>query len=181
MSEEAATYSLHPRLRGYAVIITNKEFPAIDLPNKASEYPTRYGAGVDNDNLRFIFCTKLKFQLLENKTFMDVNQTPSKRLPFWIHDKPITNKADCKCLSCKIQTTDHSGTDCFVLAISTHGVQKKGEQEIWFSDDFAARDRLKLTDIIQTLNDDNCETLKGKPRIIILNMCRSNFGVHKGI
>ena len=180
------TYSLHPRSRGYAVIITNRDFRLHEVyraayPGMEIDDSTRYGAGVDDENLQYIFDTKLKFNLLENRTYMNVNKYHYKLhdQPFWIHSKPPLNKIHCKCLSCKIQTTDHSGTDCFVLAISTHGVQVDGEQEICLSDDLFC-DRLKLADIIETLNDENCRSLAGKLRIIILNMCRSDADVPKG-
>jgi hypothetical protein len=115
---------------------------------------------------------------------MNVNKRHDKthaEQPFWIHDTQPVDKKDCKCMSCKIQTIDHSNAECFVLAISTHGVQVDGKQEICFSDDlFGYISRVKLSDIIKTLNDDNCKTLVGKPRIIILSMCRSDPDVTEG-
>ncbi|XP_053392916.1 uncharacterized protein LOC123542923 [Mercenaria mercenaria] len=180
---------VHPR--GYAVLITNKDFrwinlPILAYPGKKVSDPTRRGADEDDTNLQYVFDTKLRFQLLDNRTYKNVYKYPYETfdVPFWIHNKPSEqappiNQAQCKCLSCRIQMTDHSKTDCFVLAISTHGVQVDGEQEICFSDEYLA-DRVTLSDVIETLSDENCPTLRGKPRIIILNLCRSDPDVPKG-
>ncbi|XP_060565416.1 uncharacterized protein LOC132724553 [Ruditapes philippinarum] len=180
MAELTGTRHDEQRSRGYAVIINNRDFRLHDIyrkifPKKNIPDPTRYGAGIDDSNLQFIFGTKLNFQFLENRTFKNVNKSPYKThtQPFWIHDTKPEDKKDCKCMSCKIQSIDHSDAECFVLAISTHGVQVDGKQEICFSDDLFAN-RVTLSDVIKTLNDDNCKTLVGKPRIIILSMCRSD-------
>lgn len=167
--------------RGYAVLVTNIDFPIITEFDKdqCSGDPTRRGGHADDTNLQFIFNTKLNFELLDNRTYKNVaRHCCDKTFPeFWIHDD-MPPSDQCGCLCCKIQNTDHSKSECFVLAISTHGLLVDGNQEICFSDDMFGN-WTRLSEIIDVLNDDNCKTLKGKPRIILLQLCRSDPDVPK--
>lgn len=76
------------------------------------------------------------------------------------------NRAEC-CLRCHIQSLDYSDSEYFLLAISSHGREIR-ETEIIFSDCKC----VCLSEIYEALSDVNCPTLKGKPKILVLQVCR---------
>ncbi|XP_053383530.1 caspase-9-like isoform X2 [Mercenaria mercenaria] len=144
-------------MRGHAVIIVNQN-PV------NSKFKKREGADIDADNLQRAFCTKLKFNWLNQGQARDL--TKSK----WIHSEKEA-PPNCNCITCMIRNESHKDSDCFILVISSHGGEVKGEQQIAFSDGTL----VTLSEIINTLSDEKCPSLEGKPRILILQACRSNY------
>lgn len=167
-----------PSKPGIAMIVvnTNFEFAKLDwLSDKEASKdpakdPTRYGAKEDAQNLVYVFETKLKMQLFGEKIHDNVHMEEYNNNPFWIHNESTRT---CSCLTCLIRKADYTDSECFLLAISSHGVRHDGEQEVCMSDE-ASADRLKLSDIIKALSDDQCPSLIGKPRILILTVCRAD-------
>ncbi|XP_053389351.1 caspase-6-like [Mercenaria mercenaria] len=145
-------------MRGYAVIIVNEK------PVAGSKFKERKGGAKDADNLQRAFCTKLKFKWLNQGQGRDLKKSE------WIHSAEVAPPSNCDCITCKIQNTNHENSECFLLVLSSHGGEVKGEQQIRFSDGGA----VKLSEIINALSDEKCPSLKGKPRILILQACRSN-------
>ncbi|XP_045175548.1 caspase-6-like isoform X1 [Mercenaria mercenaria] len=144
-------------MRGQAVIIVNEKAVG------GSKFKERKGASKDDDNLQRAFCTKLKFKWLNHGQDRDLKKSE------WIHS---AEKAppNCGCITCKIQNTNHENSECFLLVMSSHGSEVGGEQYIRFSDG----EEVKLSEIIKALSDEKCRSLEGKPRILILQACRSN-------
>lgn len=154
--------------QGHAVFIVNIK------PTGAKgrfEFWERKGAREDTGNLQTVFIEHLGLKWLNPTAHWHQNLPLSR----WDHRKRNAqenndeNAKEC-CIRCQIQSLDHSKSNCFVLAISSHG-REVTETEIIFSDG----ESLFLTEIFEALNDENCPTLTGKHRIIILQACRSNF------
>lgn len=161
--------------QGHAAFIVNIE------PTGAKgrfEFMERKGAREDIGNLQTVFIDHLGLNWINRTAYWHQN-LPLNR---WDHRKKNArgnndeltlgthSNGDKCCLRCHIQSLDHSRSNCFVLAISSHG-REITETEIIFSDG----ESLLLTEIFEALNDENCPTLRGKHRIIILQACRSNF------
>ena len=152
--------------QGYAVFIVN-----IDKRGNNGDFKFEERKGAREDlNIQSVFL-QLGFEW--------INETPhwheSLPLERWDHrfkEENVREPPDQCCLCCRIQAQDHSNSKCFVLVISSHGRELTGrETEIIFSDGRSVR----LTEILEVLNDENCPSLRGKPRLIILQACRSNF------
>ena len=60
-------------------------------------------------------------------------------------------------------TEDHSDADCFICVLLSHG-----EPEMIYGTD----ETVKLTDIFLKFDGINCPTLRGKPKIFIIQACR---------
>jgi caspase 7 len=75
----------------------------------------------------------------------------------------------------KVSEMDHSENDCLVVVIMTHGHKTT----------LHSSDREYKTEIITPFfNDENCPTLKGKPRMFFIQACRGDYedsghGVHR--
>lgn len=153
------------RNNGHAVFINNIKAKGND---GKFEFSFREGANEDTSNLQNVFITNLRMKWLNSDCFDSLTTEQ------WDHRKsknaPQVNEDSCRCIRCLIKHTDHSLSKCFVLAISSHG-REVTETEIIFSDG----NSILLTEILEALNDANCPSLAGKPRIIILNTCRGNF------
>lgn len=87
--------------------------------------------------------------------------------------------ADLKAALTSVAKEDHSDSDCFVLAISSHGdeklvkekskqFKKKCREDVVFCTDRP----LTTREIVQAFSDSNCPSLKGKPRLFFLQACR---------
>lgn len=74
---------------------------------------------------------------------------------------------------------DHSKSDCFVCAVMSHG----DEFEMDYKQDPTQQDRVVYTDIVngtdgilpvetilQTVSDEKCPTLTGKPRLFFIQV-----------
>ncbi|KAL4239204.1 hypothetical protein ACF0H5_000021 [Mactra antiquata] len=73
------------------------------------------------------------------------------------------------------QRTDHSNCDCFLFMISTHGLEQKNALKGGQKDHalVCADEQLIFTSsIIEMFNDTNCPSLKGKPKIFLIQACR---------
>lgn len=150
---------------GYAMLVVNTN-PKGD--SGKFEFKIREGANEDSANLQLVFIEKLGFKWLNQDCHEDVTTLQ------WDHRKGKQlapgPEGDCQCLRCRIIYTDHTDSKYFVLAISSHG-REITETEIIFSDG----NSIHLSEIFEALNDVNCPTLKGKPRIIILQVCRAMY------
>ncbi|XP_053380576.1 caspase-like [Mercenaria mercenaria] len=85
------------------------------------------------------------------------------------------NKSETLSLLEKAKNTDYSTCDCFLFAISTHGLEQKNATKGGLVEHalVCADDELIFTStIIETFNDKNCPGLKGKPKIFIIQACR---------
>lgn len=161
--EEPSSYS-SVHFNGYIAFIVNIKGKPED------KFEERKGAGEEITNLQTVFVDKLRFKWINS----DQDKHESLTLVQWDHSKAYKNTAyknrtDCKCLRCLITSQNHSNSKCFILAISSHG-QELSETEVIFADG----ESLKLTEIFEALSDANIPTLQGKPRIIILQVCRVN-------
>lgn len=78
----------------------------------------------------------------------------------------------------KARHTDHSDCDCFVFMISTHGLEHQNALKHGKNDHalVCADDQLIYTStIMEMFNDTNCPTLRGKPKIFLIQACRGNI------
>lgn len=151
---------------GYAAFVVNIESKG---NIGTSEFKTRSAAREDIGNLQTVFTETLGLEWINKHRYSH----ESLSLTQWDHRKGKSTDSsndECDCLRCHIARLDHSKSKCFVLAISSHG-RELTETEIFFSDGKS----LRLTEVFEALNDKNCPSLKGKPRIIILQVCRSNY------
>ncbi|XP_052770173.1 uncharacterized protein LOC128209939 [Mya arenaria] len=166
------------RPRGYACLLVN-----IERVGTRGEYTfkTREGAIKDFTCLRETFCERggIEYQQLNEGPHRCQNITLEK----WDHEK--RNESTVKslhkpveafkpdpqcCLKCLIKSTDFTGTEAFVFAISSHGEEVGNQPLIILSDG----NKIYLSEIIDTLSDKNCPTLRDIPRILILQACRTN-------
>ncbi|XP_059175781.1 caspase-3-like [Physella acuta] len=71
-----------------------------------------------------------------------------------------------------ISSEDHSSCDCLVLAISTHGdevfSQDNSRQDVIYTKDAV----ISTKAILELFNDQNCPSLKNKPRLAFIQACR---------
>ncbi|KAL3875337.1 hypothetical protein ACJMK2_033295 [Sinanodonta woodiana] len=134
----------HPK-RGYAVLIVNQNFSRLDA---------RDGAEVDVENTTMVL-ERLGFIIKNEKVFNLDKQSA------------LTVLRDAK-------YADHSKMDSFAFIISSHGNEianprnGKKEHAVYFSDD-----RYIFTnDILEMFSDENCPSLKGKPKLFFIQACR---------
>ena len=153
--------------RGFAFFIVNINDRSTQS-STGSTFAERLGAQNDPPNLDMTFG-------MQGMGFDWVNQHPDWHMDLtvdkWDHTLGASNgnqvdKSKC-CLKCHIQSLDHSDCEYFLLAISSHG-KEITEPEVIFSDNKS----VYLSEIIAAISDTNCPTLAGKPRIIILQVCR---------
>ncbi|KAK3593310.1 hypothetical protein CHS0354_031370 [Potamilus streckersoni] len=134
--------------RGLAVLIVNKRF--INFNN-------RDGAQFD--------VTKSK-DILQKLGYYQMN-----------NDCKNLNKASTLNILKAARDTDHSAFDSFALIVSSHGDEKenprkngKKEHAIYSSDD----QYIFTGDILEMFSDDNCPSLKGKPKLFFIQACRGS-------
>lgn len=135
----------HPQ-RGYLLLIINETF---------YRQAWRRGAHLDLENMQRV-ASKLGLRFLNDK---QMNLSQSETLS-WLQ---------------KAQTMDHTDCDCFMFMISTHGLEQKNPMKGSQLDHalVCADDRLIFTStIMEMFSDANCPTLKGKPKIFIIQACR---------
>ncbi|KAK3593309.1 hypothetical protein CHS0354_031369 [Potamilus streckersoni] len=146
----------HPH-RGYAIIIVNKYFEML--------FP-RNGAEVDVQKTRLVL-RKLGYRI---KNIERQNLDKESTLAI-LHDA---------------RDADHSKMDSFAIFISSHGDEIKNprngkkEHAIYCSDD----QYIFTGDILEMFSDDNCPSLKGKPKLFFIQACRGtnvDSGVEIGI
>ncbi|XP_076456546.1 caspase-3-like [Babylonia areolata] len=82
----------------------------------------------------------------------------------------------------QVAKEDHSDSDCFVLALSSHGdeitqdgkrdarLAERVREDVVFCTDFY----LTTRELVLHFSDTSCPTLKGKPRLFFLQACRGD-------
>ncbi|KAK3593301.1 hypothetical protein CHS0354_031360 [Potamilus streckersoni] len=134
----------HPH-RGYAVLIVNQHFSRLDARN---------GADVDVQNTKMVL-QKLGF-FMKNEQLVDLDKQSA-----------LAVLRDAK-------DSDHSRMDSFAFVISSHGNEienprnGKKEHAIYCSDD----QYIFTNDILEMFSDENCPSLKGKPKLFFIQACR---------
>ncbi|KAL5018849.1 hypothetical protein ScPMuIL_004571 [Solemya velum] len=81
----------------------------------------------------------------------------------------------------KASKCDHSEVDCFVCVISSHGLEKEGydqtERKKSHHHYIVTNDgEIKTSDVLTYFRDDQCPSLKGKPKLFFIQACRSGKG-----
>ncbi|KAL3875318.1 hypothetical protein ACJMK2_033282 [Sinanodonta woodiana] len=134
--------------RGYAVLIVNKRF---------TNFSTRDGAQFD--------VTKSK-DILQKLGYCQMNN----------ECKNLDKESTLKILKAA-RDTDHSMFDSFALIVSSHGDEKenqrkngKKEHAIYCTDD----QYIFTGDILEMFSDDNCPSLRGKPKLFFIQACRGS-------
>lgn len=149
---------------GHAAFVVNLQ--PIDK-SVAPIFEAREECRNDDDYLTNVFLSTFGFREIEFETRLDF----TKRM--FLHDGDEFCKDDKKsCLMCRIRVADHSQCEYFVLAISSHGAVEDGEQVVYFTDGVSVR----VKDILHILTDEMCPSLKGKQRVLILQICRTIEG-----
>ncbi|KAL3875335.1 hypothetical protein ACJMK2_033386 [Sinanodonta woodiana] len=134
----------HPH-RGYAIIIVNQYFTRF--------YP-RNGADVDLLKTR---------ELLQKLGYFNKNI-----------ERHNLDKESTLAILQDAKDTDHSKLDSFALIFSSHGNEMehprsgKKEHVIYCSDD----QFIFTGDILEMFSDENCPSLKGKPKLFFIQACR---------
>ena len=140
-------YTFNCPKRGYMVNIVNDRF---------FQQPDREGAIWDLLKMKEIG-RKFGFRLFNYK-----------------YDRNLTQSQMLKLLK-QVQEFDHSKCDCFMLMISTHGLEERN-RAIGGKLDHAlvcADDRFVFTStVLNMFTDTNCPTLAGKPKIFFIQACR---------
>ncbi|XP_044727435.1 caspase-6-like [Chrysoperla carnea] len=139
-------YSMRGPKRGVVLVINNIDFENSDLSNKLEE---RNGADVDAENLKKLF-VQMGFIWIywENQTRKQIKENLKK---FTDYSNKTLSEVD----------------SCFVFVMS-HGTHE---------DKFFTYDNLKVksTDILDRFDNSNCQQLRGKPKVIIFQMCRGEL------
>lgn len=144
----------------------------VNIHGQTSNFEERPGAEYDQINIAYMM-KALNFTCINEKNQVDLKAED------WDHrksNKAWENKIPEKfcCILCSIKLTNYSDMECFLLAVSSHG-KEITEPEILFKDG----KYIKLSEIIEALSDENCNSLRNKPRIILLQACRSDPSVNK--
>ncbi|KAL5009259.1 hypothetical protein ScPMuIL_014840 [Solemya velum] len=79
---------------------------------------------------------------------------------------------------------DHSKSDCFVCAFSSHGQEKpraetgmhKAIVQVMEHYIYTRDSEIRTSDIISMFDDKNCPSLKNKPKLFFVQACRSRGG-----
>ncbi|XP_052269873.1 uncharacterized protein LOC127871176 [Dreissena polymorpha] len=132
--------------RGYMIIIVNETF---------KRQAFRHGADKDEAYLSNI-AYKLRLTVYKGKT-TNMSFTETKQL-----------LEDVMCL-------DHSDSNMLVVAFSTHGLERPNPKAEGKCDHalVCSDDRWIFTSTItEMFNDDNCPSLKNKPKLFIIQACR---------
>lgn len=145
---------------------------------------------VDGDQYNFSFPQRGHMVLIVNDRFRrqsprdgakwDLQKTKqiASKLGFRIfnsnHCTNLTKRETISILR-QAQNMDHSDSDCFILVISTHGLEMpnpraKGKLDhvIVCSDD----QLIFTSNILEMFNEKNCPSLKNKPKIFFIQACR---------
>lgn len=102
-----------------------------------------------------------------------------RELHYQMKDRNLT-KPELMDVLLDAQRTDHSDCDCFLLMISTHGLENINALKGGKTDHalVCADDQLIFTStIIEMFNDSNCPSLNGKPKIFLIQACRGTVTI----
>ncbi|XP_053386794.1 caspase-3-like [Mercenaria mercenaria] len=152
-STESDCYKFTYPKRGYLLLVINEKFY-----NQAS----RKGADLDLLKMKKV-AKKIGFQTLNKGA--ETNLTKAETMNWLL----------------KAQDTDHSTSDCFMFMISTHGLEQQNPRKGGLVDHalVCADDQLIFTStIIEMFSETNCPSLKGKPKIFIIQACRGTSVDH---
>ncbi|KAL5018202.1 hypothetical protein ScPMuIL_003924 [Solemya velum] len=146
------SYNFNYSHRGLALIFTMKHFD--------EGHSKRYGAKVDLYHME--------------KTFQKLGFLVRK-----YHD--LTTTKVIKVLEEAANRHDHSKSDCFVCAFSSHGQEKPRAETgmhkaiVQVMEHYiATRDsEIRTSDIISMFDEKNCPSLKNKPKLFFVQACRS--------
>lgn len=172
MAKSERNSSIPLKKAGFAILIVNIQ--PIDRAEeeesgKEALFTYRDGAEDEISNMQLAF-EGLGFEWVNKEREWHRDLTIDK----WDHRRKqeATNKTqsdtviEC-CLVCRIQKLNHSDYENFVLAFASHG-KEVDETEIMFCDG----ESLYLSEIYNVLSDKNCPSLQGKPKILVLAVCR---------
>jgi hypothetical protein len=163
----------HTSKQRLALVVVNKHFQFAENVSNAV-MATRKAATEDDVNLQRVFKEILGFDLIYGRSFMNLEaHTFDGTWPFFIHQKD-ENVDKCICLCCNISNYNLTNLDCFLLVISSHGARFLGDNEMVQEIEFSDKNKVPLADIVEALSDSKCKNLKGVPRVIILDVCRSD-------
>lgn len=143
-------YNFSHSKRGYMIIIVNDQFV---------QQAPRDGAHCDLSKMREI---SRKFGFRQFNYGMERNLT-----------KPETIR-----LLARARAMDYSDCDCFAFMISTHGLEQRNPRAGGQADHalVCADDQLIFTSYItDQFNDDNCPSLRNKPKFFIVQACRGRY------
>jgi len=138
----------HPK-RGYMIVLVNDTF---------KHQPFRDGASRDLQNAREM-AEMLGYEI-QNK--------------FWCNN---VNRNLTMNILTRAQKTDHSNCDSFAIIVSTHGLEKPNPKAMGKMDHalVCADDRMIFTSTLtEMFSDENCPSLRGKPKFFIIQACRGN-------
>ncbi|WAR03048.1 CASP7-like protein [Mya arenaria] len=151
---------------GGAVIVVN-----IGLGKKG--FVNRTGANMDEENLVY-FADRLGFKVI-NKDQQYTCLRRDLELHHWKHasKNPCCENQE-KCLQCLIEKKVSESSKYFLFALSSHGKIENNEFFVEFIDESKARNKrfLPLKEVVEFLK--NCECLRKKVVILVIEACRSN-------
>lgn len=136
-------YKLNHEKRGYMIQVIN-------------DYKSRSGADEDHRKMNEIG-EKFGFECFNLAKTLDLTKEDMQR---------VLEQA---------QQTDHSDCDCFLFMISCHGAQGhsgRKNDEVDYGLLFADEEVMYVREIIRMFDDDNCPSLKGKPKLFFIQACR---------
>lgn len=140
-------YNFSHSQRGYMIIIVNDQF---------IQQPPRDGALCDLSKMREI-SRKFGFRQFNYR-----------------RERNLTKPETIQLLACA-RAMDYSDCDCFVFVISTHGLEQRNPRAGGQLDHalVCADDQMIFTSYItDQFNDDNCPSLRNKPKFFIVQACR---------
>lgn len=136
-SLESEEYNMQHSRRGKCVIFNNRTF---ELHTKLNE---RRGTDVDAVNLR------LRFEALGFDTVV-YQDLKTKQMLYELE---------------KLGEENHSGSDCFVCCILSHG-----DRDVVFGTD----GKFPVDSVLEPFRGDKCPTLVGKPKLFFIQACRGD-------